>query len=156
METTVAVIKAMASFVLLFLCTPQSLGTARVRGHLTVCAWALCSRLSAFLKVTSKSFKFPEQHNLPFFFVSAADGTNVVKVFEQTLEEAIRHRDKVGPPCPRASSADMFSRRRPYLNVSVPPCFLPADLHTPMPTSLLRPPLLTIFSSRIHFFLNPH
>jgi len=45
--------------------------------------------------VTSKSFKFPEQHKLPFFFVSAADGTNVVKVFEQAVEEAVRHRSKV-------------------------------------------------------------
>jgi len=46
-------------------------------------------------QVTSKSFKFPEQHKLPFFFVSAADGTNVVKVFEQAVEEAVRHRNKV-------------------------------------------------------------
>jgi hypothetical protein len=45
--------------------------------------------------VTTKTFKFPEQHNLPFFFVSAADGTNVVKVFEQAVSEAVRHRDKV-------------------------------------------------------------
>jgi hypothetical protein len=46
-------------------------------------------------QVTAKAFKFPEQHNLPFFFVSAADGTNVVKVFEQAVEEAVRHRSKV-------------------------------------------------------------
>ena len=32
---------------------------------------------------------------MPFFFVSAADGTNVVKVFEQAVEEAVRHRNKV-------------------------------------------------------------
>lgn len=30
--------------------------------------------------MTKKKFKFSEKHNLPFFFVSAADGTNVVKV----------------------------------------------------------------------------
>ena len=30
--------------------------------------------------VTRKEFKFPSDHNLPFFFVSSADGTNVVKV----------------------------------------------------------------------------
>jgi Rab-like protein 2 len=30
--------------------------------------------------VTRKAFKFPLKHNLPFFFVSSADGTNVVKV----------------------------------------------------------------------------
>jgi Rab-like protein 2 len=47
--------------------------------------------------VTGKSFKFPEQHDLPFFFVSAADGTNVVKVFEQAVEEAVRYRYAFGP-----------------------------------------------------------
>jgi hypothetical protein len=30
--------------------------------------------------VTRKEFKFAAKHNLPFFFVSAADGTNIVKV----------------------------------------------------------------------------
>lgn len=30
--------------------------------------------------VTKKAFKFPSDNNLPFFFVSSADGTNVVKV----------------------------------------------------------------------------
>ena len=32
------------------------------------------------LQVTKKNFKFSETHKLPFFFVSAADGTNVVQV----------------------------------------------------------------------------
>ena len=31
-------------------------------------------------KVTEKSFNFPKKYGLPFYFVSAADGTNVVKV----------------------------------------------------------------------------
>ena len=31
-------------------------------------------------QVTKKSFKFARTHHLPFFFVSASDGTNVVKV----------------------------------------------------------------------------
>jgi len=30
--------------------------------------------------VTEKKFAFAEQNNMPFYFVSAADGTNVVKV----------------------------------------------------------------------------
>ena len=30
--------------------------------------------------MTRKEFKFAAKHNLPFFFVSAADGTNIVKV----------------------------------------------------------------------------
>ncbi|KAL7463003.1 hypothetical protein ACHAXS_003376 [Conticribra weissflogii] len=35
--------------------------------------------------VTKKDFKFPREHNIPFFFVSSADGTNVVKVFEEAI-----------------------------------------------------------------------
>jgi hypothetical protein len=31
--------------------------------------------------MTEKKFAFAEQNDLPFYFVSAADGTNVVKVF---------------------------------------------------------------------------
>jgi len=54
----------------------------------------VANKIDMNYKVTSKSFNFPEQRNLPFFFVSAADGTNVVKVFEQAVEEAVGHRDK--------------------------------------------------------------
>ena len=34
-------------------------------------------------QVTKKAFQFPKKHELPFYFVSAADGTNVVKVRAQ-------------------------------------------------------------------------
>ena len=39
--------------------------------------------------VTRKNFKFAASRNLPFYFVSAADGTNVVKVFRAAVEAAI-------------------------------------------------------------------
>ena len=34
--------------------------------------------------ITSKSFNFPKKYKLPFYFVSASDGTNVVKVSVMT------------------------------------------------------------------------
>ena len=37
--------------------------------------------------------QFASQHNLPFYFVSASDGTNVVKVFEEALREAMRYKE---------------------------------------------------------------
>lgn len=41
----------------------------------------LCTFLpTADFKVTHRSFNFAKKHGLPFYFVSAADGTNVVKV----------------------------------------------------------------------------
>ena len=35
--------------------------------------------------MTEKSFKFARDNHLPFYFVSASDGTNVVKVCEKFL-----------------------------------------------------------------------
>ena len=46
--------------------------------------------------MTRKEFKFASKHNLPFFFVSAADGTNVVKVFESAILEAKRFKASGG------------------------------------------------------------
>jgi Rab-like protein 2 len=46
--------------------------------------------------VTEKTFKFAEQNDLPFYFVSAADGTNVVKVFNEALKLALHN--KLNPP----------------------------------------------------------
>ena len=40
------------------------------------------------MQVTRKEFKFATKHELPFFFVSAADGTNIVKVFQTAIAEA--------------------------------------------------------------------
>ena len=42
--------------------------------------------------VTRKSFKFPKENNVPFFFVSSADGTNVVKVFEEAICAGLEQR----------------------------------------------------------------
>ena len=33
------------------------------------------------MSMTRKSFNFPAQHKMPFYFVSASDGTNVIRVF---------------------------------------------------------------------------
>ena len=35
-----------------------------------------------------RTYKFAEKHELDLFFVSAADGTNVVKIFEEILDRA--------------------------------------------------------------------
>jgi len=46
----------------------------------------VANKIDEDYKVTRKNFKFASQNDLPFFFVSAADGTNVVKA----LDEAVR------------------------------------------------------------------
>jgi Rab-like protein 2 len=40
----------------------------------------VANKIDVDYNVTRKEFKFASKHNLPFFFVSAADGTNVTKV----------------------------------------------------------------------------
>ncbi len=47
-------------------------------------------------KVTSKKFAFAEKHKMPFYFVSAAEGTNVVAAFEHSLQLALDN--KLNPP----------------------------------------------------------
>ena len=46
--------------------------------------------------VITKTFKFASQYSLPFYFVSAADGTNVVKIFQDALRLALEN--KLNPP----------------------------------------------------------
>ncbi|XP_072045061.1 rab-like protein 2A [Amphiura filiformis] len=54
----------------------------------------LCTanKIDVDYKITSKSFAFPKKHNLPFYFVSAADGTNVVKLFRDAIKAAVAYK----------------------------------------------------------------
>ncbi|XP_077529129.1 rab-like protein 2A isoform X2 [Haemaphysalis longicornis] len=42
--------------------------------------------------VVQKSFNFGRKNGMPFYFVSASDGTNVVKVFREAITAAYRYR----------------------------------------------------------------
>ena len=57
------------------------------------CYFKVANKIDVNYKVTKKNFKFAAKHNLPFFFVSAADGTNVVKIFESAIEEAYTYKE---------------------------------------------------------------
>ena len=56
----------------------------------------VANKIDVDYNVTRKEFKFAAKHNLPFFFVSAADGTNVVKVFQSAILEAKRFKESGG------------------------------------------------------------
>lgn len=56
----------------------------------------VANKIDVDYKVTQKAFAFASKHDLPFYFVSAADGTNVVKFFEEAIEKG--HRYKENPP----------------------------------------------------------
>lgn len=44
--------------------------------------------------MAKKKFNFPQTHNLPFFCVSAADGTNIVRVFKDAIKLAIKNKEE--------------------------------------------------------------
>ncbi len=43
-------------------------------------------------EVTKKKFMFATKNELPFYFTSAADGTNVVRIFDEILRMALNHK----------------------------------------------------------------
>lgn len=52
----------------------------------------VANKIDIDYKVTSKNFNFAAKHKLPFFFVSASDGTNVVKVFHMAILAGMRYK----------------------------------------------------------------
>ena len=51
----------------------------------TIC---IANKVDVDLKVMGKEFAFPKKHDLPLYFCSAADGTNVVAAFEEAIRSA--------------------------------------------------------------------
>ena len=43
--------------------------------------------------MTNKSFNFAKKNNMPFYFVSAANGTNVVRVFTDAVRAAVSYKE---------------------------------------------------------------
>ncbi|XP_042325684.1 rab-like protein 2A [Sceloporus undulatus] len=56
----------------------------------------VANKIDADMKATQKSFNFPRKFNLPFYLVSAADGTNVVKIFNDAIKLAIAYKQNSG------------------------------------------------------------
>ena len=48
----------------------------------TIC---IANKVDVDTKVMTKDFAFPKKHGMPFYFCSAADGTNVVAAFEDAI-----------------------------------------------------------------------
>ncbi|XP_020729533.1 rab-like protein 2B isoform X1 [Odocoileus virginianus] len=51
-----------------------------------------CLLSTADMKMTQKSFNFARKFSLPLYFVSAADGTNVVKLFNDAIRLAVSYK----------------------------------------------------------------
>mmetsp|Transcript_6573 Transcript_6573/g.20842 ORF Transcript_6573/g.20842 Transcript_6573/m.20842 type:complete len:211 (-) Transcript_6573:67-699(-) len=53
----------------------------------------VANKIDVDINVTNKKFKFPEKYKMPFFWVSAADGTNVVQVFNEAIKAAWQYKN---------------------------------------------------------------
>ncbi|KAF6017872.1 RABL2B [Bugula neritina] len=54
-----------------------------------ICA---ANKIDVDYSITKKAFGFPSKNNMPFFFVSASDGTNVVKLFREAIAAAVKYK----------------------------------------------------------------
>lgn len=52
----------------------------------------VANKIDVDYKVTTKAFAFPTKHGLPFYFVSAADGTNVVQLFTEAIRAGVQYK----------------------------------------------------------------
>ena len=52
----------------------------------------VANKIDVDYKVTQKKFAFGQKKNLPFEFVSAADGTNVVRVFKDAIRAGVEYK----------------------------------------------------------------
>ncbi|XP_049639139.1 rab-like protein 2A [Suncus etruscus] len=52
----------------------------------------VANKIDADIKMTQKSFNFVRKFSLPLYFVSAADGTNVVKLFNNAIRLAVSYK----------------------------------------------------------------
>jgi Rab-like protein 2 len=54
----------------------------------------VANKVDADMAMTKKKFNFPITHNLPFFCVSAADGTNIVRVIRDAINLAVKSKEE--------------------------------------------------------------
>ncbi|XP_036374314.1 rab-like protein 2A [Megalops cyprinoides] len=52
----------------------------------------VANKIDADLKVTQRNFNFAKKQGLPLYYVSAADGTNVVKLFRDAIKLAMSYK----------------------------------------------------------------
>jgi len=57
----------------------------------------VANKIDVDMNVTKKQFAFAVKNNLPFFFASAAEGTNVVKAFTEAIRAGLAY--KTSPAC---------------------------------------------------------
>ena len=98
----------------------------------------IANKIDVDYAVTNKAFAFPDKHGLPFFFVSAADGTNVVAIFQEAVRLAWAYKtrgekDFVEEVLELIDDVRPLTRARAHIPTSclVPSLSRGSTLHTP-------------------------
>ena len=63
----------------------------RYSGHIPTLLVA--NKVDLRLESTTKKFKFSESNNIPLYFTSSATGINVVRVFEDIINQSIQYKN---------------------------------------------------------------
>ena len=66
------------------------------QGDVSPIVYLVANKIDLDMKVTKKSFNFAAKRNLPFYFVSASEGTNVVKTFTEAIQSGYQY--MLNPP----------------------------------------------------------
>jgi Rab-like protein 2 len=59
----------------------------------TIPCIVIANKIDIDERATQRKYKFVEDLGVPFQFVSAADGTNVVSIFKDILDMALKYKD---------------------------------------------------------------
>lgn len=51
----------------------------------------VANKIDIDYSVTNRTFNFGQKYKMPFYFVSASDGTNVVKVFKEAIKQGLHY-----------------------------------------------------------------
>lgn len=70
--------------------------------------------VNLYYQATTKKFKFANSRNLPLYYCSAADGTNVVRVFKEAIRLAVEETDK-----PTSDFTEEVMRTLEYFDMKV-------------------------------------
>ena len=54
--------------------------------------FVVANKIDVNYDVTKKNFAFAKKHDLPLYYVSAADGTNVVRVFQDAIRQGLEYK----------------------------------------------------------------
>ena len=74
-----------------------------------------CNKVDTDPEVLTKSFAFAEKHRLPLHYVSAADGTNVVALFETAIAAAVQYKRNPERDDLMSHVLDLIKEKPPYV-----------------------------------------